>query len=178
MVTYDEHGGCYDHVSPPENAVAPDNSAGQYGFNFQRFGLRVPTVLISPLIQAGTVFRAGGETPFDHTSVLATLEKRFGAAALTKRDAAAPDVGAVLTLTQARTDDPLQGITPPQSQARPILPSGPSHLEKALADTAELLPVADQEGPGYHSEEPKLRTGRRAVEYARKRFENYAKSRR
>lgn len=177
IVTYDEHGGCYDHVPPPENAVAPDNSAGQYGFNFQRFGLRVPTVLVSPLIQAGTVFRAAGQTPFDHTSVLATLEKRFGVSPLTKRDAAAPDVSSVLTLTEPRTDDPLQGVTPPQSQAAPQLSLAPSHLEKALVDTAELLPVTDWEGAGYHSEKPKLKTGRSATKYARKRFADYAKSR-
>jgi phospholipase C len=177
IVTYDEHGGCYDHVSPPENAVAPDNSAGEYGFNFQRFGLRVPTLLISPLIQAGTVFRTAGQTPFDHTSVLATLEKRFGVAPLTKRDAVAPDVGSVLTLTKPRTDDPLQGVTPPQSQVVARLSVGPSHLEKVLADTAELLPVPDLEGAGYYHEKPQLETGDSAIEYARKRFAEYAKSR-
>jgi phospholipase C len=177
VLTYDEHGGCYDHVAPPENAVAPDNSTGEYGFNFQRFGLRVPTILVSPLIQAGTVFRTAGETPFDHTSILATVEKRFGVPPLTKRDAAAPDVSSVLTLAQARTDDPLQGVTPPQSQAAPRLPSGPSHLQQALADTAELLPVPDVEGAGYHHERPQFRTGRSAIKYARTRFEDYARSR-
>jgi phospholipase C len=88
IVTYDEHGGCYDHVPPPMNAVPPDNSVGEDGFDFKRFGLRVPTILISPLIPAGTVYRAPGATPFDHTSILATLEKRFGIPPLTQRDAA------------------------------------------------------------------------------------------
>ncbi len=94
IVTYDEHGGCYDHVPPPSGAIPPDASVGEYGFDFTRFGPRVPTVLISPLIPAGTVFRVpDGSMPFDHTSILKTAELRWGVSALTKRDAAAPDVG-------------------------------------------------------------------------------------
>jgi phospholipase C len=57
IITYDEHGGCYDHVPPPWGATPPDNIAGEFGFDFSRFGPRVPTVLVSPLIEAGTVFR-------------------------------------------------------------------------------------------------------------------------
>lgn len=57
IIAYDEHGGCYDHVAPPVGAVAPDNLAGEFGFDFTRFGVRVPTVLVSPWIEAGTVFR-------------------------------------------------------------------------------------------------------------------------
>jgi len=54
IITYDEHGGCYDHVAPPENAVPPDNNAGQYGFDFRRFGPRVPAVLVSAYIEQVT----------------------------------------------------------------------------------------------------------------------------
>jgi phospholipase C len=43
IVTHDEHGGCYDHVGPPSGAAAPDASVGEFGFDFTRFGLRVPT---------------------------------------------------------------------------------------------------------------------------------------
>jgi hypothetical protein len=50
--TYDEHGGCYDHVAPPSGAIPPDHDAGEFGFT--RFGLRVPAVLVSPLIAPGT----------------------------------------------------------------------------------------------------------------------------
>ena len=81
VVTYDEHGGCYDHVPPPAGAVPPDNTAGEFGFDFSRFGVRVPTVLISPLIAPGTVYRAPAPgTPFDHTSVLKTVEQPQGLA--------------------------------------------------------------------------------------------------
>ena len=63
IITYDEHGGCFDHVPPPLGAAPPDTSTGEFGFGFDRFGPRVPTVLVSPLIAPGTViarqFRAG-----------------------------------------------------------------------------------------------------------------------
>ena len=42
IITYDEHGGCYDHVPPPSGATPPDNDAGEFGFDFTRFGVRVP----------------------------------------------------------------------------------------------------------------------------------------
>ena len=55
MITYDEHGGTYDHVHPPFGAATPDakSNPGQEGFTFNRFGVRVPTVLVSPWIQGG-----------------------------------------------------------------------------------------------------------------------------
>lgn len=76
VITFDEHGGCYDHVAPPNGAVAPfpwpKSRDGR--FDFARYGVRVPTIVISSYIQPGTVFRAAqGEQPYDHTSMLATL---------------------------------------------------------------------------------------------------------
>lgn len=116
VVTYDEHGGCYDHVPPPSGALGPDSTTGpegavpgtpgQMGFRFNRFGVRVPTVLVSPLIEPGTVARPAGRTPFDHTSVIATLVRRFGLDPLTARDRMAPDLGCVLTLDAPRADVP------------------------------------------------------------------------
>ena len=92
IITYDEHGGCYDHVPPPDERRAAGHHAGEYGFDFKRFGLRVPTVLVSPLIPAGTVFRvAASSMPLDHTSILKTVEQRWSLPALTARDAAAPE---------------------------------------------------------------------------------------
>ncbi|MGA8029329.1 MAG: alkaline phosphatase family protein [Bryobacteraceae bacterium] len=181
IITYDEHGGCYDHVPPPENAVPPDNSAGELGFDFTRFGVRVPTLLISPLIAAGTVFRTSSQTPFDHTSILATVEERFGLPSLTARDAAAPHVGDVLTLTTPRTDDPLSGVTVPVSSATQVLSTKPDKFQAALAETASNLPLKEDEDPsghGHHHETPKFTTGQQAVEYARRRFAQYAKERR
>ncbi|MGO9261494.1 MAG: alkaline phosphatase family protein [Bryobacteraceae bacterium] len=177
IITYDEHGGCYDHVPPPETAVTPDNSVGEYGFDFTRFGVRVPTVLVSPLIPAGTVYRSPTAVPFDHTSILATAEKRFGVAPLTKRDAAAADVGGVLTLSTPRTDDPLAGVTPPASKTSPRISSAPNHLVTALAETATSLPVPEDGGKAHQHDTPQFKTDREAVAYADKRFHDYAKSR-
>jgi hypothetical protein len=68
IITYDEHGGCYDHVPPPGGAIPPDRSTGEYGFDFTRFGVRVPAVLVSPLIAPGTVFPGArwGHAPGPH----------------------------------------------------------------------------------------------------------------
>jgi phospholipase C len=103
----------------------------------------VPTILVSPLIPAGTVHRVPvGSTPFDHTSVLATIESRFAIQPLTKRDAAAPDVAAALTLATPRTDDPLSGVTaPPPPADPPGLASSVSHLQQVQAEL-----VAEQAG--------------------------------
>ncbi|HEY7353865.1 MAG TPA: alkaline phosphatase family protein, partial [Terriglobales bacterium] len=78
LVTYDEHGGIYDHVQPP--ACTPDQftaSANATGtgaeFKFDRLGVRVPSVLISPWIPKGTVVNR----VFDHASIPATVTKFF-----------------------------------------------------------------------------------------------------
>jgi len=131
IVTYDEHGGCYDHVPPPAGATPPDATAGEFGFDFKRFGVRVPTVLVSPLIAAGTVFRApAGATPLDHTSILKTIERRWTLPALTARDAAAVDVGSALTLSVPRSDDPLAGVAVPSARGTNPAAGEPSHLQQ------------------------------------------------
>ncbi len=130
VLTYDEHGGCYDHVPPPWGATPPDNSAGEFGFAFDRFGVRVPTLLISPLIAPGTVYRVpDGTTPLDHTSVLKTIEQRWNIRPLTARDAAAPGFGDVITLTAPRTDDVLAGVTVPVSGSAGPSAGQVSHLQ-------------------------------------------------
>ena len=80
IITFDEHGGTYDHVLPPTGAATPDKASdpGQNGFRFDRFGVRVPTILVSPWIEAGTVFRSNTATPLDHTSILATVRDWLG----------------------------------------------------------------------------------------------------
>ncbi|SAK86264.1 alkaline phosphatase family protein [Caballeronia ptereochthonis] len=84
IVIYDEHGGCYDHVGAPANAVPANSLAGESGFDFRRFGVCVPTLLISPWIDAGTKFRVpDGTTPFDHTSILKTSQILWNMPALT-----------------------------------------------------------------------------------------------
>jgi phospholipase C len=154
VVTYDEHGGCYDHVPPPSGATPPDQDAGEFGFDFTRFGLRVPTVLVSPMIAAGTVFRVpAGSVPLDHTSILKTVQQRWSLPALTARDAAAPDVGDVLTLATPRTDDVLAGVTVPVSSGAGPSAGEPSHLQEIQAELisrrfpAGQNPAPDAAGP-------------------------------
>lgn len=107
IITYDEHGGCYDHVAPP-SAKTPDthSPAGQMGFLFNRFGVRVPAVLVSPQIRAGLVARPDGFVPFDHTSIIKTVQLCFGLEPfLTERSAAAPDFSCVLADGPPRSQD-------------------------------------------------------------------------
>jgi phospholipase C len=165
ILTYDEHGGCYDHVAPPTGAVPPDALAGEFGFDFTRLGPRVPAVLVSPWIAPGAVFRApAGSAPLEHTAILKTIEKRWGLAPLTARDAAAPDLGEVLTLAAPRTDDPLQGVRVPQAQVRQATDIPISHLEQVHAELVALLPVPDAAG-GMHHQLPPLPTSADAQAY-------------
>lgn len=169
IITYDEHGGCYDHVPPPQGAMPPDSSAGEYGFDFTRFGPRVPTVLVSPLIAPGTVFRApAGSMPLDHTSILKTLELRWSLPNLTARDAAAPDFSAVLTLTAPRTDDPLAGVVVPMATSQNPDADKPSHLQQVHAELVSQLPVPDAKGGAHHTM-PELKTSADYTHYIRTR---------
>ncbi len=79
IVTFDEHGGTYDHAPPPVT-VRPDISPAHQPFDFRRMGVRVPTILASPYVQPGTVFRApeGSAYDFDHTSFIATILRWAG----------------------------------------------------------------------------------------------------
>jgi phospholipase C len=175
IVTYDEHGGCYDHFPPPSGAVPPDNTPGEFGFDFKRFGVRVPAVLISPLIAAGTVFRVpAGAMPLDHTSILKTVEQRWGLNPLTKRDGAAMDIGAVLTLKNPRTDDPLKGVKVPKPSGKDPAHGKPSHLQQVHAELVSQLPVHDTLGNRIP---PHLKTSEDYRAYIRSRTEAWIKSR-
>ena len=155
IITYDEHGGNYDHVAPPSNATPPgDGTVGEYGFDFTRFGLRVPAVLVSPLIAAGTVFRGSG--PIDHTSVLKTISERWGTEPLTARDAAAASLGDVVTLATPRTDDPLSGVLPPASSGAHPNSSKPTKLDRIHAALVSALPVRNEQG--YYPEDAPVPT--------------------
>jgi phospholipase C len=85
LIVYDEHGGIYDHVPPPAcvkdgfTASANDTGTGR-SFEFDRLGVRVPAILVSPWVQKGTVvkgpYEPGGRT-FEHASIPATVTKFF-----------------------------------------------------------------------------------------------------
>ena len=87
IINYDEHGGYYDHVPPPP-AIVPDSVApmlepGDVPATFDRYGFRVPLIVVSPWARRGYVSRVVQ----DHTSVLAFIERKWNLPAMTLRDA-------------------------------------------------------------------------------------------
>ncbi len=93
ILTYDEHGGYYDHVAPPP-AVKPDNIApgvetpAPGGFDYDVYGFRVPTVIVSPYAKRNYV----SHVVHDQTSILKFIETKWNLGALTYRDANADDL--------------------------------------------------------------------------------------
>ncbi len=169
IITYDEHGGCYDHVAPPWSATPPDGSNSEFGFDFRRFGPRVPTVLVSPLIPPGTVYRAPiGAAPLDHTSLLKSVEVRWNLAPLTARDAAAVDLGPALSLTEPRTDDPLADVMAPASTGVKPGVELATHLQRLQAEMLARLPIPDDAG-GVHYFVPDLTSSEACNAYIRQR---------
>jgi len=110
IITFDEHGGFYDHQPPPVTVSTGDDTNYAnvaYSFKFEQLGVRVPAIVISAYTQKGTVIGSDpkdASTIFDHSSVLATVEKRFGLPALTKRDAAANSLEVALNLNAPRLE--------------------------------------------------------------------------
>ena len=99
LLTFDEHGGCFDHVAPPP-AVTPEilQPEGEKGFYFDRLGVRVPTIAISAFTQANTIVNR----PVHHGAVVRTLCKKHGLPYLTQRDRTAHDISDAVNLTDAR----------------------------------------------------------------------------
>jgi phospholipase C len=146
IVTYDEHGGCYDHVPPPPAAQPGASELGQV-FNFDRYGVRVPAVLISPYIAPGTILRPLGAVPYDHTSIIATLRRRFPqlGGPLSGRDATAPDLESVMTLPGPDNQGPAK-LTPlpyaPDPAVAAVAHARPlNNMQRALVGLAANLPA-------------------------------------
>jgi phospholipase C len=116
LVVYDEHGGIYDHVAPPpcmpDGFVASPNDTGTgQEFRFDRLGVRVPAILISPWIPKGTVVKGpsepGGRT-FEHACIPATATQFFigDYDQRSPREKAADTFLDLLTLPGMRNDAP------------------------------------------------------------------------
>ena len=87
FLTWDEHGGFYDHMPPPA-ACVPDDIAPMLGSGdepgaYDRYGIRVPVAVVSPFARPHYV----SHRIYDHTSILRFIETRFDLPALTRRDA-------------------------------------------------------------------------------------------
>jgi phospholipase C len=114
LVTYDEHGGFFDHVHPPHGSEwkvcqLPDGKAFTYQepgymFEFDLLGLRVPAILISPWIKKGTL----DHNTYDHASIPATVRTLFGTSGpLTTRDEHARSFDGILNLEKPRSRLPV-----------------------------------------------------------------------
>src|SRR5947209_7322137 len=93
FVTYDEHGGYYDHVPPPRaippDAIKPQTYPGQNApGGYDRYGFRVPLIVVSPWARRNYISRVVQ----DHTSMLAFIERKWNLPALTYRDANADPI--------------------------------------------------------------------------------------
>ncbi|WP_284615311.1 alkaline phosphatase family protein [Aquabacterium humicola] len=149
VITFDEHGGIYDHVPPPYARNPWPNDVND-GFAYDMMGVRVPAIVVSPWIDEKTVFRSGQPTPFDHTSILATLLQWFGVPrarwALGDRTDEAPGFEAVLSRKTARTDAPVSFPVPHDASfAAQATPPRISDLQKLMLPriVAALRPSAD-----------------------------------
>jgi phospholipase C len=134
LVTYDEHGGFFDHV-PPHPVPPPDDQVSASGFDFRISGVRVPAVAISPLIPKGTIV----DCFYDHASIPKTVRAQFAPelASLTARDEAADDVLDGLPLLPiARTDCRKIALSPMAPSAEPATVQVLTGFEASLLELA------------------------------------------
>jgi phospholipase C len=134
IVTYDEHGGFYDHYAPGP-AQPPDDGGNKYnefGFTFAQYGVRVPAVVVSPLLPSYV-----DHTVYDHASVPASLEWLFGLPALTSRDGTANIIKGMVPSAPPRTDTPTK-LNPPAPQP------AQTRLTPEVLAARELEPVPER----------------------------------
>jgi phospholipase C len=164
IITFDEHGGFYDHCFPPASVPTGDDyryATPGRAFGFDRYGIRVPNVIISAYTAPGTILD-GLNNPnlvFDHASVLATAELRYGLKPLTERDKNANTFVAALNLADARTNAPAKlPISPPDaSVATPAIPpaaqatSPLSDNQQSFLALATACKLGAADDPGTHA---------------------------
>lgn len=85
IITFDEHGGFADHVPSPKNVPNPDGGKnGEDGFPYDRLGVRIPTILVSPWLQKGKIVhgdqgtRPSSNSEYEHSSIVASIFKLLG----------------------------------------------------------------------------------------------------
>ncbi|MEO6779282.1 MAG: alkaline phosphatase family protein [Gemmatimonadaceae bacterium] len=139
IITFDEHGGIFDHVPPPY-AVNPWPNDAVDGFRYDMLGPRVPGIMVSPWIEPQTVFRSSTGTAYDHTSIIATVLEWFGIPRsrwfLGERAQRAPTLENVLTRSTPRPEAPV--FTPPYDKnyppdSAPTPATNVHHLHKMVA---------------------------------------------
>eukprot|EP00897_Mesotaenium_endlicherianum_P004339 jgi/Mesen1/3933/ME000209S02939 len=182
LVTYDEHGGFFDHVPTPVRHVpSPDGLVGPApdNYTFERLGVRVPTIMVSPWINKGTVVHEPeGPTPHSHyeaSSIAATLRKLFDLKSgfLTKRDAWAGTFEHLFTLRDSpRTDCPDELPSPPWSlrHAPPNEEAPLTEWQQELVQLASQLSHPDGLLSAKKMEKMKVREGAAFAQEAVRRF--------
>ncbi len=121
IINFDEHGGFADHVPTPlKNIPPPDSPFDQNGsypekFGFDRLGVRVPLLVVSPLVPKGLVVSAAETGHYEHCSILNTVRNLLNCTSgpLTKRDAWAPPFDWIFNLSTPRSDIPWSAPEPP-----------------------------------------------------------------
>ena len=145
VVTYDEHGGFFDHVPPPLIPYVPASNA-TFKTPFTSLGVRVPGLVISPLVQRRTVYKG----ILDHTSFLQLLAERFTPGTPfservdQRRKAGVASVSAVLNVDSPRSQIPAAPNAPLSVTVTLSAPEpqAPTALQQAFEDTARRM-VAD-----------------------------------
>src|SRR5215469_67722 len=129
IITWDEHGGFYDHAIPGSAVdpgdTKPDSPHNQHGFTFEQYGPRVPALVVSPLIPRNVI----DHRIYDHSSIPATVEGLLGLAPLTARDRNANRLDALLTLSAPRANCPAE------------LPNPSQMTDEDIASTFRAAPV-------------------------------------
>ena len=143
VLTYDEHGGYYDHVPPPV-AIPPDSIGpallpGEDGFDgFARYGFRVPFAIVFPWARRHYV----SHRVFDHTSILELVETKWNLPALTYRDANAAamldmlDFGGPPSPSRRSSRSRLRSPTRPRSAAASTAPASSRRRARSLLPPA------------------------------------------
>ena len=137
IVTYDEHGGFFDHEQPiPLETAAPHDEYTPFATS----GVRVPGLIISPLVSAGTCYRAN----LDHTSILKLLGDKFGQGGGYSPEVdrrAVGSVAEVLDLTAPRNDLPAppDPATFPKDDAAPPPASPPNENIAAFQNAMDTI---------------------------------------
>jgi len=174
IITYDEHGGYYDHAPTPLNIPNPDGIVSKDPpFDFKRSGVRVPAVVVSPWVKKGRVVHkpANGPTPtsiYEHCSIAATMKKVLNISHfLNARDTWAAPLDDLFDLDSPRTDCPttLPPIFP--SMAKPDQPNQPlNDLQMTMIEITNYL-------GGNSDDISKLKTEKDGGLYVKQRISEY-----
>ena len=128
IITWDEHGGFYDHVAPPKH-LATGLIGTPRGFHMDQLGPRVPAIVVSPLVPKNLI----EHRVMDHCAIPATVERVFGIAPMSTRDARGNAVNHLAILPTARQDTP-RTLPSPVHTADIVAPKPPDPNTPIEAD--------------------------------------------